>query len=64
MKTLEQAVRHARELQEVDGGSYAVVYSTGFLSMGPYFVVEAGQVPILVEEGATLVWQCPEKVMA
>lgn len=65
MKTLTQAVAQARELQAVDGGRYAVVRSTGFIGQGPYFCVHVEQVPVLVDEGAVLVWETiPEKVMA
>jgi len=63
MRTLEQAVRYAEALQEADQGRYVVVYSRGFIGQGPYFVVEAGQVPLLVEEGARVVWE-QEKVLA
>lgn len=57
MKTLEQAIRHAEALQVEDREGYAVVWSKGFMGQGPYFVVHVKQVPILVAEGAKLVWE-------
>jgi hypothetical protein len=61
MKTLNEAIEYAKALEKVDQGSYAVVYSRGFVGQGPYFVVEVGQVPVLVAEGCKVVWE-PEMV--
>ena len=61
MRTLEQAVRYAEALQAADQERYVVVYSRGFIGQGPYFCVQIDQIPILIAEGARVVWE-PEKV--
>ena len=63
MRTLEQAMDYCRALAQVEGECFAVVYSRGFLEMGPYFVVHREQIPVLVAEGAKVVWE-PEGVTA
>ena len=65
MKNLDQAVKLADLLQQADGGSYGVVYTTAYVGQGPYFVVEAEQVPILVKEGCRLMYRAErERVVA